>query len=337
MRIDLTKRLSHKELKRPVKEYLSHFELVFSENLLVKDVLAAMQAKTQEKRVEYFYVIDGEGILLGLVSFIDLLYESSDTPLSVILDPEVIKIQENDPLEKALKILTYHQILFLPVVSIENKFLGVLDITPHNPSYSKTSKGHTQAVKEDIFQFIGFSIEQGKYKSSFVEFRYRMPWLLFNLVGGLICAVIGEIFQMTLVEFVVLALFIPLVLTLSESIGIQSMTFSLRFLHFRKIHWSQVGRRIFAEWKTSILLGITCALLLSAFYFAWSIEFKPILAISVSMLISMMCSALFGALFPIILHILSLDPKVAAGPIVLMMADIITFAIYLGLSTWILI
>ncbi|MCB1181650.1 MAG: magnesium transporter [Chlamydiia bacterium] len=333
MRIDTTKRLSNKELKRPVKEYLSPCEFVFFYHLTVKELLEAIAAKPGAKKVDYFFVIDQDEVLQGIVTPKELLYNSPDARLIDIVEREVIKISEHDSLENALKILTHHHILFVPVVTGENQFLGVLEIVPHDDRQitQKTS------VKEDIFQFIGFSIEQGKYKSSLTEFRYRMPWLALNLIGGLICAVIGQIYQVTLDEFVILALFIPLVLTLSESIGIQSMTLSLRFLHFRKIYWSQVMRRLMREWRAAILLAIGCGFVLTTFYFAWSREIHPIVAIGTSMGLSMVISATFGALFPITLHLLHLDPKVAAGPIVLMMADIFTITVYLSFSTWLLI
>jgi len=55
-----------------------------------------------------------------------------------------------------------------------------------------------------------------------------------------------------------------------------------------------------------------------------------------SVVCAMLIAALFGAIFPVVLHLLRLDPKVAAGPVVLMVADVITITIYLGLNTFIL-
>ena len=85
------------------------------------------------------------------------------------------------------------------------------------------------------------------------------------------------------------------------------------------------------------MLGLSSALLITFFYFAWSFQIKPIVGIGASVVLAMVMSALFGALFPIILHMMNLDPKVAAGPVVLMIADILTIAIYLTLNTLILI
>jgi len=337
MRIDLTKRLSHKELITPLSEYTTPSEYSFTIDHTVQEVLHTLQSKMTQKHNDYFYITDKDNVLQGIITTRDLIYASPKTKLIDVVDTEVLKVHEEDKLEKALKLLTKHQILVLPIVNKENRFVGVLEVLPHDTqSLYKSKRLHQKYLKADLFQFIGFSLEQGKLNSTWMAFRYRMPWLFCNLIGGLICAVIAEFFQLTLVAFVTLALFIPLVLTLSESISIQSMTLSLRFLHLRKIQATQVMRRMLIEWKASALLALASCLVITLFYFAWSVEIKPIFAITVSMFVAMVISASFGALFPILLHIVKLDPKVAAGPVVLMVADIVTVSIYLSISTWML-
>lgn len=338
MRIDINKRLSQQEIATPISNFTSPVEFTFSIDLTVGDVLHTLRSRKINTQVDYFYITDHDNTLQGIITLLDLLYSPPEASLGDIVDTEVLKVYEDEPLEKALKLLTKHQLLVLPVLNREERLVGVLEIVPHDgESLYKSKKLHQKRVKEDIFQFIGFSIEQGKLTSIWTEFRYRMPWLACNLAGGLICAVIGEMFQLALVEFVVLALFIPLILTLSESISIQSMTLSLRFMHLKKIHWSQIWRRILVEWKTSFFLGVTSALIITAFYFAWSVNIMPIIAIGSSIIMAMVASATFGALFPIALHLCRLDPKVAAGPVCLMVADIVTITIYLGMSTLLLV
>lgn len=336
MRIDTTKRLSHRDLDSPISDFLTTFPYAFSMDQTVEEVLNVLQSKKTDDRAEFLYITDKENKLTGVLSLSDILYNSTSVLLVDIMDPDVVKAYEEDSLEKGLKLMASHQIITLPVVNADNRFVGVLEITPHSDSFFYEKKSHYKNLKEDIFQFIGFSIEQRKLKSPWSEFRYRMPWLLCNLVGGLVCAVIGELHKETLVQFVVLAFFIPLVLTLSESVSIQSMTLSLRFLHLRKIYWLQVWRRMIAEAQSSLLLGLASACIIVFFYFAWSVALLPVIAIGSSVVLAMVVSALFGGIFPIVLHLLRLDPKVAAGPVSLMMADVLTIMIYLTLSTFIL-
>ncbi|MFC2049081.1 magnesium transporter [Chlamydiota bacterium] len=338
MRIDTTKRISHRDLEAQVSGFTEECTCSFHVDQTVEEVQRALRERQEGRKTEYFYIVDAENVLQGLITLVDLLYSPPEVKLKEIMDREVVAIRDDEMLEKGLKLLSHHQLLILPVINENGELVGVLEIIPGGISHLfPPKKIHYKNLKEDIFQFIGFSIEQRKWNSPWAEYRLRMPWLLCNLVGGLICAVISEFFKLTLEQFVILAFFIPLVLTLSESISIQSMTLSLRFLHVRKVHWGQVGKRALVEMRSSLMLGFTSAVLISLFYFAWSVDLKPIMGIGLSVIMAMVFSALFGALFPIVLHSMRLDPKVAAGPVVLMMADVLTIALYLGLNTFILL
>lgn len=163
-----------------------------------------------------------------------------------------------------------------------------------------------------------------------------MPWLFGNLFAGIICALIASHFSLVLDEIVALAMFIPLVLTLSESIAMQSLTLNLVFLHHERIPWKLFISRLLREWKTTFFLGITSCATVAAVYLFIRGGYMTMLSISISIFVSMFVSATIGIIFPLALHRLKLDPKVAAGPVVLMGADIFATGIYLGLATYLL-
>lgn len=337
MGINIHNKLSVQELNAPIHQFLSPKPETFDLNMKVEDVLYTLQ-NSQLPKKSYLYVTTQNNVLVGIVTMTSLIHSTPSTTLKELVDEELVSLHENDSLEKALKVITQHEILALPVLNTNREFLGLLEIYhPEHPSLDLSSAQFKKQVQQDMFQLIGFSIELGKLNSSWTGFRYRMPWLLCNVLGGLGCALIGELYQLTLVEFVILALFIPLVLSLSESVAIQSMTISLRFLHFKKVVWSQVLRRLFIESKTSFLLGVASSGVIAFFYFMWSFEILPIIGIAVSIICSMVLSGCFGALFPILLHIMKLDPKIAAGPVVLTSADLMTVFVYLTITTWILV
>lgn len=330
MRFDPKKKLSAKDLETPIQNFLDPYKSTLQ---LEQSAEQALHTIREKKKSKPFYVVDKEDVLQGTITLETLVYSDKQTPIGDLIEGEIVKICGTQTLEKGLALMAANHLIFLAVVDEEDHFLGVI----HLEAITETNSAiQAKKVREDLFQFIGFSLEQRKKLRAFPEYKLRMPWLLCNLVGGLICAVISELFQLTLVEYVILAFFIPLVLTLSESISIQSMTLSLRFIHLRHIHWAQVARRLILEARTSLLLGLSSALLLSAFYFAWSVEIWPVVGIGVSIVFSMFLCSIFGALFPILLHAIRLDPKVAAGPVVLMVADVLTITIYLSVNTLLL-
>jgi magnesium transporter len=133
-------------------------------------------------------------------------------------------------------------------------------------------------------------------------------------------------------------MFIPLVLTLSEAVSIQAMSICLQQLHAAKFTWSTITSRLTNEFGAVFMLGVFCALFVGGIAFLWRSSGMPFVSsISLSIGVSMMCAGMIGTGMPLILHLLKLDPKVAAGPIVLMATDIIATFLYLGLATLLIV
>jgi magnesium transporter len=135
-------------------------------------------------------------------------------------------------------------------------------------------------------------------------------------------------------KFLLLAFFIPLVLTLSESSSMQSVAQSLQFLRRPRFHWKIAWIRSVREWQIVALLALTSGILVGGLSLFWGDGFLVSFAIGIGIIAGVIISSLFAISVPIILHRLRLDPKVAAGPVVLMIVDILTTAVYLGLATW---
>jgi len=164
-----------------------------------------------------------------------------------------------------------------------------------------------------------------------------MPWIFCNMIGGFACAIISRIFELVLLDVIILAMFIPLVLTLSESISMQSLTYSLQLLNRPKISRNRILSRIAKEWKMVLFLALTCGIIVGGVSLFWGGGFPPAFSIAIGIILSVTITGTLGAAIPLILHSRQLDPKVAAGPVVLMFADVITTTIYLGLSTLLLL
>jgi magnesium transporter len=157
------------------------------------------------------------------------------------------------------------------------------------------------------------------------------------MAGGIACAAISFLFKAVLAKVILLAMFIPLILTLSESIAMQSMTQSLHIVRQPNISSRRIFYRILLEGKMVILLALTCGISVGFISLLWGGGYGPSATIASSLFVSISLSASAGASVPLILYSRSLDPKVASGPVVLMFADVITTTIYLSLATWLLL
>jgi magnesium transporter len=250
-----------------------------------------------------------------------------------LMSPPVV-CRGEQPLREALAMFARHRFLALPVVDEEDRLLGVIDLD----LYSEEAVDRVVAEREaDVFQLIGVWMEQYQTGRPFQAYRLRMPWLVCNLVGGMLCAAVATLFAGVIAQVALIAAFIPLVLTLCESVAIQSLTLSLQRLHVAAVNWRGLARLGGREIRAALLLSATCALVVgaAALFWGWP-NHHAALVLAAAILLAMCLAAVAGVVVPLTLRLLRLDPRVAAGPVVLMCVDVAALLVYLGLATLVL-
>ena len=318
-------------LSSSIEIFIKNAPFSLQEDWNVGQAINYLRSQSISDKVHYFYVVNSVYKLTGILSTRKFLLSDPEAKIHDIMDRQCIKVQSNFTVEQTMEIFIKYQLLALPVVNAKGILLGVIDVyfCLKEAFDLPSARGN-----QDIFQLMGQSLQTNKKSSTFQGFRKRMPWLVFNLVGGLSCAIISDYYKLTLGTFLILAMFIPLVLTLSESTSMQAMTVSLYSLQSgSKFSFKLFLQRSWFEIRVAIILGVACGIIVGLAAIFWQDGFLPSIVIGVSILISICVSALFGGMLPLLLHGLRFDPKLAAGPIGLMIADILTTLIYLGLAT----
>jgi len=323
--------MSKQDLSRSVVDFVNPVQTVVTPTQTIEEALTTIREKDIHEKIVYFYVIDDEGKLVGVVPTRRLLLRSPKTTIAEIMDTKVIALLSTQSLREAMHVFETHHLLALPVVDEDQHFLGVVDVQLY---LEESVDVINQRRRGDIFQMLGVTIEDGKRVTPWKSYRMRMPWIFCNMIGGLTCAVISKAFEVVLSQVIVLAMFIPLILSLSESISMQSMTLSMQIVQRRHQSMRYLRKLVVREWKTLSLLAMTCSVIVGSLSLFWGDGMGPASIILSGILISIIITGLIGAIVPIVLHIREWDPKVAAGPIVLTCADVITTSIYLSLATW---
>lgn len=322
------------DLSKLVKDYVSPVPLVLQTEQTIEEAISSLRKQKIDDKIIYFYVVDPKKRLKGVVSARTLLLRDPTLRISDVMDKTVVRIGAHQTLYDAMGYLSSHRLLAVPAIDREDRLVGVINVDTY---MEESTKVNHAAASHEIFQILGMTLEEGKKRSAWQNYRLRMPWILCNMIGGTACAVISQFFAPVLLKVILLAMFIPLVLTLSESISMQSMTQSLQLLRKQRLSWRKVVHRAIGESKIIFLLAFTCGLLVGAISFLWGEGVMPALTIGVGLFSSIAISASIGTAVPLLLHAKEFDPKLASGPVVLMFCDVITTAIYLGLSTlWLL-
>lgn len=297
------------------------------------EALAAVRAAPPSGRVIYFYVVDDEGRLQGVVPTRRLLLSPPDAPIAQIMVKEVIALPQQATVMDACEFFTLHRLLAFPVVDNGRRMLGTVDIELYT---SELADLDSSKRADDLFQLVGMHLATARQASAATAFRNRFPWLLANVGGGILAALLAGIFQGQLEKAVTLALFIPVVLALSESVSIQSVSLAIQLLHGQRPTVRTIFAKVRAETLTGLFLGAASALLVALAALLWLRQVRLALVLFGGILGGVTCAAAIGMALPNVLRRFQREPHVAAGPLVLALADITTLLIYFGLACWLI-
>lgn len=316
-------------LQEPILKYMRTDFPRLNETLTVEGVLRIIRHEGLGERIVYFYVIDSDEKLIGIVPTRRLLTSMPNVRINEIMVTNIISISHRASVLEACEMFVNYKLLAFPVLDDYGRIIGVIDAGLFT---EETMNVVERQHFDDVFQLIGFGISQIKGKSPFGIFRFRFPWLLATLASGTICAVLTGFYEATLAQTIVLAFFMTLVLALGESVSIQSMTVALQNLHFGRPSLIDYFEWLKREGTATVLLGGACGILVGAVALVWRGMPVPALVIGLSVLISVFAAGIIGMSVPTLLNAIHEDSKIAAGPITLALTDILTLVFYFNIA-----
>ena len=298
----------------------------------VTEALADLRVQQPQGRIIYFYVMDDEDCLEGVVPTRRLLLSPPDARIADLMVREVVTLPSTASVREACELFLAHRFLAFPVVH-NGRMIGIVDVEVFAEGIDDLERTKQQ---EDLFQLMGVHLSAAQQASPWAGFTSRFPWLLCNVGGGILAAILSHEFEPLLGKVVSLALFVPVVLGLSESVAIQSVTLALHILHGQRPTMSALWLRLRREILTGALLGTACGLIMAAVALAWLGMARVALALLAGIGVGIAGSAVFGLAMPYVLRLLHRDPQVAAGPIALVFADMLALTIYFSVAQWLL-
>jgi magnesium transporter len=320
------------DFNAPALDYARRDFPLLEADATVEKTLEAIRREGVGERVIYFYVIDERKRLVGVVPTRRLLTAAPATRLREIMVPRVIALPAEATVLEACEFFVLYKFLAFPVVDTERRVIGIVDTDVFMESVLEIEE--RDGVREDFFEALGFHLAQVRGASPWRVFRYRFPWLLVTVAGGTICAILAGFFEATLAHSLVIAFFLTMVLGLTESVSTQSMSVTIQALRSVRLngHWFAAAFR--RELATALFLGLACGGVVAVIVWLWQSDARAAGVIGGSIALSLVTACLFGLGVPSLLHHLKLDPKIAAGPVTLALADFFALVFYFT-SAWI--
>ena len=296
-------------------------------------------AQHREKSVYYVYVVDAEERLLGVVSFRDLIVAPPDKSIREVMHTDVISARDDLDQEALSKLFMRHHLLMMPIVDAEGRIKGVVSV-------DDIVQVVQEEATEDIQKIGGVETLEGPYLQVPLlrMIRKRAGWLAALFLGEMLTATAMGQFEAEIARAVVLALFVPLIISSGGNSGSQATTLVIRAMALGELRIRDWWRVIRRELVTGLGLGLILASIGLVRILLWQLLFSAygdhyfLVAMTVALSLTgvVLWGSLMGSILPFILRGLGFDPASASAPFVATLVDVTGLVIYFTVATVVL-
>jgi len=297
------------------------------------------QGRSEAETAYYTYVIDTDARLVGVVSLRELLYAPPQRRVSEVMRTPVISVSPELDQEEVARVIARYDLLAVPVVDADGHMKGIVTV-------DDVLDVVQEEASEDIQKLGGQSALNAPYLDvGFGEMiKARAGWLTVLFVSEMLTATAMGYFENEIAQAVVLALFIPLIISSGGNTGSQASTLVVRALAVGDVQprdWPRVLRR---EIKSGLVLGSILALLGFARIAFWPKRLElygphyllVACAVALSLVGVVLWGTISGSMLPIVLRRVGFDPASASAPFVATLVDVTGLVIYFSVSALIL-
>ncbi|HRO10088.1 magnesium transporter [Amaricoccus sp.] len=303
--------------------------VVAPEHWTVGDAIDFMRA--EEWLPESFYdiiIVDPHMHPVGMVALGRLMGAGRKVRLKELMDEDFRTIRADQPQEDVAYLFNKYHLTSAPVVDADGRLVGVITI-------DDAMEALDEEAEEDILRLAGVGDEELS-DGVFAIARARFVWLAINLGTAIVSATVISQFTDTIRAFVALAVLMPIVASMGGNAGTQALTVTVRAIATRSLGSSNVGRFVRREVLVGFCNGIAFACLIGLIAGLFFQDVRLGAVIAVAMVGNMVVAGFAGALVPIGLEKLGVDPALASATFVTTTTDVFGFFAFLGLATLLL-
>jgi magnesium transporter len=299
-----------------------------------------LQAADRVSSIYYTYVLDHEEHLLGVISFRQLIASPASRRIDEVMFRDPVSVHEDTDQEAVARLLQEHDLLALPVVDDEGRIKGVItaddviDVVEAEATEDIQKLGGLEALDLPYFRTRALSM-----------IRKRGTWLSVLFIGQMLTISALDFFERELASAVVLALFVPLIISSGGNAGSQAATLVIRSMALQEIRpadWWAVARReaTFGVALGALLaaLGVAQILIWGGIFRSYGDEFVLLgVTVAISLTAVVVSGTMTGAALPFLLRRSGFDPASASAPLVATVVDVTGVVIYLSVAKLVLL
>ena len=297
------------------------------------------QCDEDESQLYQIYAVDGDGDLRGVVPVARLIVSSPTKLVRDVMEQPIVHVQPRQDQEEVARLMARYNVAAVPVVDGNGKLLGRI-------TFDDVVDVVEAETTEDILKFGGMEALDAPYlKIAFGRMvRKRAGWLAALFIGEMLTATAMAFFEEEIAKAVILALFVPLIISSGGNSGSQASTLVIRAMALGEVKlrdwWRVIRRELAAGLVLGTFLGIIGFLRITLWHSISGIYGEHYLLVALTVFGSLIGVVTFGtmtgSLLPFILRRLGFDPASASAPFVATLVDVTGLVIYFTVASFLL-
>ncbi|MCS7058401.1 MAG: magnesium transporter [Meiothermus sp.] len=301
------------------------------DGMRVEEVFRFLRREAPDaEQIYVIYVVDEEERLQGVLTLRDLIVADPKTRVAEIMNPDVIYVRDDTDQEEVARLMADYNFTVLPVVDEEKKLVGIVTI-------DDVVDVIQEEATEDIYRLGAVESPELVYSRSSIWTLWsaRVRWLIILIITGSITSTILQGFESVLEAVTALAFYVPVLVGTGGNTGNQSSTLIVRALATRDVGLGDWLRILRKELGVGLLLGLTLATLLSGKVLLDG-QAQLLLVVGVSLGLVVLLANVVGAMLPLLLRRLGLDPALISNPLIATVTDVTGLIVYLSVARMLL-
>lgn len=285
------------------------------------------QVGEDAETVYYVYVLDAKDRLVGVVSLRDLLLAPPSAKLDDVMTENVFAVYPEMDQEEVARTMAKYDFNALPVLSPDRRLLGVITI-------DDVVDVLTQEQTEDVQRIGGVEpIEESYFKTGFWTFiQKRAPWLAVLFVGEFFTGSALRHYDKVIESVATLSYYVPLLISTGGNSGSQSSTLIIRGLAVGDVRVSDWWRILIRELGQGLVLGVFLACVGMGRVWLWNDGTGFLYTIGVTIVAIVLMGCTVGAMFPLLLRRVGLDPATSSSPFIASLVDLLGIVVYINIA-----
>jgi magnesium transporter len=275
-------------------------------------------------------VVDRSGRYLGNLKLADLLTRDPSSTVAEHMDRTLQTIPVDMPASQVATEFEHHDLISAPVTDSDQRLLGTITI-------DDVVDVIREEAEHSVLTMAGLDEEDDMFAPATQSARKRWLWLTVNLVTALMAAGVLYFFEPTLEQIVATAVLFPVVMSMGGIAGTQTLTLMIRGMATGQVSSRNTAALLKKELLVGLMNGLVFALLIGSIAFLWYGQVNLGLVIAIAIFLNLVAGALAGALVPVVLRRLSIDPALAGGVVLTTVTDVVGIFAFVGLATYVLL